>query len=237
MKAIKILFVLILLWLTLVSCGKKTEDEINSESTPSTNSINTSNTNSSSDANTNSSSEDTNIESSSTSIGEETINNNTTWEVESNLDSNSETTMSNKTEVISGDNISVHYTWTLEDGTKFDSSLDRGTPLEFMAWKGQMIPWFDAWVIGMKLWEKKIMEIEAKDAYWEYDETKIQVIPKKDLESFATAWYKLEVDEKIPTQMWELKIINTDEENVTLDVNHPLAWKKLIFDVEIISIK
>ena len=221
MKNIKILLVLVLLWLTLVSCGKNTEiDETNNI----TSSVWETENNLSAEIETISVWE---IESTTSDV----------WETENNLNSNSWTTMSNKTEVNKGDNISVHYTWTLEDGTKFDSSLDRGTPLEFTAWAGQMIPWFDAWVIGMKKWEKKIIEIEAKDAYWEYDETKVQVIPRKDLESFVTAWKKLEAGEKIPTQMWELTIIKSDEENVTLDVNHSLAWKKLIFDVEIIEIK
>ena len=194
-KNIKKIIILLFLWLTLVSCGKDTDEVINSNSTGAV-----------------------------------------VWQTNNNLITNT-WSMSNKTEVNKWDNIAVHYTWTLEDGTKFDSSLDRWSPLEFKAWAGQMIPWFDAWVIWMKVWEKKTIEIEAKDAYWEYDETKIQVIPKTDLESFKAAWYKLEKWEKIPTQMWELEIISSDEENVTLDVNHKLAWKKLIFDVEIVEIK
>ena len=135
------------------------------------------------------------------------------------------------------DNISVHYTGTLEDWTKFDSSLDRKEPLKFEAWAGQMIPWFDAWVIGMKVWEKKKIEIEPKDAYGEYDKNKKQSMAKKDLESFTAAWYELKVGEKLPTQFWEFEIVEADEENITIDTNHALAWKKLIFDVEIVEIK
>lgn len=74
-----------------------------------------------------------------------------------------------KKDIVSAwDYVSVSYTWTLKDGTVFDAtSRHNWIPLEFTAWAGQMIPWFDAWIIGMKLWETKKIEIEAKDAYWE----------------------------------------------------------------------
>jgi len=98
-----------------------------------------------------------------------------------------------KKEVVSvWDNIAVTYTGTLADGTVFDASSKHwGTPLEFTTWAGQMIPGFDAGVIGMKLGETKTLNIAAKDAYGE------------------------------KTWSW------TNE----------LAWKDLIFEVKIESIK
>ena len=66
------------------------------------------------------------------------------------------------------DNISVIYTGTLEDGTIFDTNnKEWGKPLEFTAWAGEMIPWFDAGVMGMKLWETKTITIPAAEAYGE----------------------------------------------------------------------
>ena len=66
------------------------------------------------------------------------------------------------------DNISVRYTGTLEDGTVFDTNnKEWGRPLEFTAWAGQMIPGFDAGVLGMKLGETKTIKILAADAYGE----------------------------------------------------------------------
>lgn len=55
-----------------------------------------------------------------------------------------------------GDVVSVHYTWTLQDETEFDSSYTRKTPLQFTVGAGQMIPWFDKAPIWMKIGEKKI---------------------------------------------------------------------------------
>lgn|GEM_PF-6138443 len=92
-----------------------------------------------------------------------------------------------------GDKIAIHYTGTLEDGTKFDSSLDRGDPLEFTAGAGQMIAGFDAGVIDMKVGDKKTLTLAPKEAYGEYDETKKKITPRADLASFETAGFKLEV--------------------------------------------
>ena len=107
-----------------------------------------------------------------------------------------------------GDSIEVHYTGTLEDGEKFDSSRDRGDTLPFTVGAGQMIPWFDAGVVWMKLWESQVLTLEPKDAYGEKDDSKIQTIPKKDLASFTAAGIKLEIGEKLPTQYGEFTIID-----------------------------
>ena len=109
--------------------------------------------------------------------------------------------------VEAGDAIEVHYTGTLEDGTKFDSSIDRGETLPFTVGAGQMIPGFDSGVLGMKLTEKKTLVLAPADAYGEYDETRKQTVPKKDLASFVAAGFELKVGEKIPTQFGELTIL------------------------------
>lgn len=136
-----------------------------------------------------------------------------------------------------GNTVAVHYTGTLEDGTKFDSSVDRDQPLEFKAGAGQMISGFDAGVMGMKVGEKKKLTLAPKDAYGEYDEAKKQVVPRTDLASFEAAGFKLEVGEKLPTQIGNLAIVAADADTVTLDLNHELAGKTLLFDIELVEIK
>lgn len=64
-----------------------------------------------------------------------------------------------------GDTISVHYTGTLEDGTKFDSSLDRGQPFSFVLAGGQVIRGWDIGVLGMKVGEKRKLTIPGNLAY------------------------------------------------------------------------
>lgn len=64
-----------------------------------------------------------------------------------------------------GDTITVHYTGTLEDGTKFDSSVDRGQPFSTKIGVGQVIEGWDIGMIGMKIGEKRKLTIASDLAY------------------------------------------------------------------------
>ena len=67
--------------------------------------------------------------------------------------------------VKSGDAIAVHYTGTLMDGTKFDSSVDRGEPFTFQIGQGMVIQGWDNGLIGMKVGEKRTLTIPSEMAY------------------------------------------------------------------------
>lgn len=107
--------------------------------------------------------------------------------------------------------VEVNYTWTLDDGSVFDSSYQRNETLPFTVWAWEMIPWFDKAVDWMKVWESKKVTLEPAEAYGEYDPQNVQVIPKNDLKDFINAWYKLKKWEKIPTMLWELKIVESTD--------------------------
>ncbi|NUJ98297.1 FKBP-type peptidyl-prolyl cis-trans isomerase [Candidatus Gracilibacteria bacterium] len=113
--------------------------------------------------------------------------------------------------VASGSKIEVNYLGTLEDGTKFDSSYDRGETLPFTAGAGQMIKGFDKAVIGMKVGEKKKITLPPEEAYGEHSEKNYQKFTREQLQGFVNAGYKLEVGEELPTQMGNLKIIAVEE--------------------------
>ncbi|MDQ6755681.1 MAG: FKBP-type peptidyl-prolyl cis-trans isomerase, partial [Bacteroidota bacterium] len=78
-----------------------------------------------------------------------------------------------------GDKVKVHYTGKLTNGEQFDSSKGR-EPLEFTVGAGQMIKGFDDAMPGMKVGEKKTINILPADAYGEKDEHAIIEFPKEN---------------------------------------------------------
>lgn len=71
-------------------------------------------------------------------------------------------------ESVTGDTVSVHYTGYLEDGTVFDSSVDRGTPFEFTLGEGRVIKGWEIGVLGMKVGEVRRLVIPAEYGYGAY---------------------------------------------------------------------
>jgi len=132
-----------------------------------------------------------------------------------------------------GDTISVDYTGKFENGEVFDSSRDR-TPLKFTVGSGQLIPGFDAAVIGMQPGEKKTVTIAPEEGYGARDSERVVSMPRKGVPEGMQVEVGLAVQladqqgNPVPAVIQEL----TDEA-VILDLNHPLAGKTLTFDIEI----
>lgn len=136
-----------------------------------------------------------------------------------------------------GDVVLVHYIWTYEDGTQFDNSYERESPIEFTVLAWEMISGFDSAVVGMKVWEKKSITLAPKDAYGERDENNIVTLPKEQFKEFEDAWIVLETGAILPTPMWNLPVLGADETTITIDWNNPMAGKTLNFDLELVEIK
>ena len=142
-----------------------------------------------------------------------------------------------KTVAEKGDTVKVNYRGTLDDGSQFDSSYDRGEPLEFTVGSGQMISGFDAAVEGMKVGEKKTVRLEAADAYGEPREElvvsfPVDQVPNLDqLSEGDRIFLQGPMGQPIPAV-----VTSITEEAVTVDANHDLAGKPLNFDIELVEV-
>lgn len=136
-----------------------------------------------------------------------------------------------------GDIVLVHYTLMSEEWEKIESSYDIWSPLEFELWGWGMISWFDKAVHSMKVWDKKTVTLLPEEAYWQRVEEAVQVVPKSELVEFEQMGVILEKWNTIPTMYWNLEILETDDESITIDMNHSMAGKTLTFDIELVEIK
>ncbi len=140
------------------------------------------------------------------------------------------------TQVKSGDTVRLHYTGTLADGTKFDSSEGRD-PLEFQVGSGQIIPGLDKAIPGMEVGDKKTVEVPADEAYGPLDPSAKQAVPRSDIPDDIPLEIGTQLQVQTPQgQVLQVMVAEVTEEQVTLDANHPLAGKDLTFDVELVGI-
>lgn len=135
-----------------------------------------------------------------------------------------------------GDTVSIHYTGTLEDGTQFDSSQG-GDPLQFTIGAGGIIPGFEDAVKGMQVGDTKQVVIAPEQAYGPYNPEMTQDIPRESIPSEIDLQVGMILQAQSPDgQQLSFTVKAFDEQQVTIDGNHPLAGKDLTFDLELVSI-
>ena len=125
-----------------------------------------------------------------------------------------------------GKTVKAHYRGTLDDGTQFDSSYDRGEPIEFVAA-----------VLDMEVGEKKTVHLPAAEAYGERSEDMILFFPADQVPDFE----KIEVGMKLFLQgpggmPVPVTVVEVSPEGVKLDANHELAGCDLNFDIELVEV-
>lgn len=160
------------------------------------------------------------------------------------------------TQAKTGDRVKVHYTGTLEDGSIFDTSegsgdkcpedtgggncgcgSHAGEPIEFVIGEGNLIPKFEAAVIGLEIGQSVKVIIPADDAYGQRADEMVAVIERSEIpaEINPEPGQQMEVIMQDGSPMPVLVTEVTDTA-ITLDANHPLAGYDLTFDIRLVEI-
>lgn len=132
----------------------------------------------------------------------------------------------------------THYRGTFNDGTQFDSSYDRGEPLEFVCGAGSMIRGFDEAVANMEVGETVTVHLMPHEAYGEADPSAVFTVELEKLPGIE----EVPVGERIYLQNtygqhFPVTIVAKDEKTITFDANHEMAGKELNFTIELVEVK
>lgn len=141
-------------------------------------------------------------------------------------------------QITQGDTVKIHYVGTLNNGEEFDNSYKREEPIEFEAGAGRMIKGFDDGIIGLSVGDKKTLTLTPEMAYGERVEDAIQEVPRGNFPPDFDAQVGAMVEGRNEMGMPLTAVISgSNNENIILDFNHPLAGQSLNFDVEVVDIQ
>ena len=136
-----------------------------------------------------------------------------------------------------GKTVRTHYRGTFNDGEQFDSSYDRGEPLEFVCGAGMMIPGFDAAVADMEVGQTVQVHLMPAEAYGEPDPSAIftieiaQLPGAEELSVGQQVYLQNSYGQSVP-----VKVAAKDDRTVTFDANHEMAGKELNFTIELVEV-
>ncbi len=134
--------------------------------------------------------------------------------------------------IANGNEVSFFYTLS-SDGVQIESNKD-ADPLTYTQGQGQILPKLEAELEGLKVGDTKEVALAAADAYGEIDPAAFQEVPIEQIPEQARV-----VGTQLEAQNYPgpIEVSEVRETVVVLDLNHPMAGKDLVFDVEIIEIK
>lgn len=136
-----------------------------------------------------------------------------------------------------GDRVTIHYIGTLDNGHIFDTA-DEDSPLSFTIGQGEVFPALEEAVTGMKVGEANNIEIPAEKAFGPHRKENMVRVPRSQF----PADRDLRVGEKISLAFADgeeriMRVIKDENDEVTLDGNHPLAGLDLTFALQLVSIE
>jgi peptidylprolyl isomerase len=144
--------------------------------------------------------------------------------------------MKRMAQVEDGDTVMVHYTGKLGDGTVFDTTANRD-PMQFRIGDGEIISRFEQAMIGMEPGESKIINVPADEAYGPHHEELVLTVGRDIFPEDAQPEVGRQFQIRQPdSQTIVAMVTDVTESSATLDANHPLAGKDLIFDIQLLEI-
>ncbi|WP_457600969.1 FKBP-type peptidyl-prolyl cis-trans isomerase [Hydrogenivirga sp.] len=134
--------------------------------------------------------------------------------------------------------VSFHYTLKdKETGSIIESSKESGQPVTFLVGAGEIIPGLESRMLGMSSGESKSIEVPAEEAYGPRNPELVQKAPREYFQNIP-----LEKGLPLQAQTPEGRVVNMvvvdfDDQTVTVDMNHPLAGRDLVFEVEVVDVR
>jgi FKBP-type peptidyl-prolyl cis-trans isomerase SlyD len=131
---------------------------------------------------------------------------------------------------------SFNYTLKDDSGKVIDSSEGR-QPLEYVHGSGGIIPGLESAMAGKQEGDAFHVVIPAADAYGEKSDKLIQAVPRSNFGGIPKIEVGMQFQARTPQGMHVVTVVSVDDENVTVDGNHPLAGQTLHFDVTIVGVR
>jgi len=128
--------------------------------------------------------------------------------------------------------VSIHYTLTNDDGEVLDSSIG-DEPLVYLHGQGNIISGLEKALHGKAAGDSFTVRIDAKDAYGEFDENKLQVLAREVFEGVDI----IEVGMQFHADVGIVTVVNVEDDEITIDGNHPLSGLALTFAVEVVDLR
>lgn len=140
------------------------------------------------------------------------------------------------TQAKTGDTVRIHYTGVLSDGTQFDSNVG-GEPLQFTLGSGEVINGLDSRIPGMAVGETATIAVAPDEAYGPRDPAKIQKVPRDRVPDDVNLQVGMQLGARTESgEQIAFTVVDLNDEELTIDANHPLAGKDLTFDVQLVDI-
>lgn len=138
--------------------------------------------------------------------------------------------------ITDGKRVSLEYTLTLEDKTTVGSNVGQ-EPLVYTQGNHEIIPGLERQLVGLKTGESKRIEVLPAEGYGEIDPNRKQEVPKDRVPEEARKVGARLTGQGPDGQLLFARVAEVKDNTIVLDLNHPLAGKKLIFDVKVLKIE